>query len=97
MVTIEYVNKLIGKIFKILPLFEEKNEGLSQYIHSINYEIYGLQYVVEKEDIPTITSLIGILEHFYDDSLQPDPDIKVIRREVLHCIDLIEKSFGVGD
>lgn len=97
MITIEYINSLKNKFYKMLCLFEENNEGLSQNIDSLSYEIYGLQYLVEKEKIPALISLISILEHFYDDSLQPSVDIKVIKREVFHCMDLIEKSFGVGD
>ncbi len=95
--TVEYIDRLKNSVFKILCLFEENNEGLSQNIDSLIYEMYGLQYIVSKEKIPVIISLISILEHFYDDSIQPEPDIKVIRREVFHCMDLIEKSFKVGD
>lgn len=96
-ITNEYVNSLKNKFYKLLCLFEENNEGLSQNIDSLIYEIYGLQYLVEKEKVPVVISLISILEHFYDDSIQPEVDIKVIRREVFHCMDLIEKTFGVGD
>jgi hypothetical protein len=95
--TVEYVNTLKNKVFKILPLFESNNIGLPQYIDSLIYEIYGLQYVIEKEYHYAITTLNSILEHFYDDSVQPEVDIKQIRREVLHCLDFIEKSFKVGD
>jgi len=96
-ITNEYVTSLINKFYKLLCLFEEENIGLPQNIDSLIYEIYGLQYLVEENQIPTVVTLISILEHFYDDSLQSTVDIKVIKREVFHCMDLIEKSLRVGD
>ncbi|MGM7720496.1 hypothetical protein [Metabacillus sp. Hm71] len=95
--TKEYVKSLKDKFYKLLCLFEERNTGLTQYIDSLNYEIYGLQYLVDKDKTQSVISLICILEHFYDDSLHPEVDLKVIRREIFHCMDLIEKTFGVGD
>lgn len=96
-ITVEYVAKLKNSIFKILPLAEEKNDGLLQYIDSLIYEIYGLQYLVEKDKQDILMRIVSILEHFYDDFIQPEYDINVIRREVFHCLDLIKKSFKVGD
>lgn len=84
-----YSESLKNSCFKILCLFEENNKGLTQYIDSLIYELHGLQYLLA--DGSKLISLISILEHFYDDSLQADFDISVIRREVFHCIDMIEK------
>jgi len=92
---VEYVSYLKDGFFKILCLFEEKNQGLSRYIESFSYELYGLQYLID--DKKEIITLLSILEHFYDDSLAPEPDIKIIRGEVFHCISLINKMFKVGD
>lgn len=89
-----YIKKLKNRIFKILPLFEEKNEGIATYIDSIIYEVYGLQYVVEEEVKPLIISILSILKHFHDDSLKSDVNIRQIKREVFHCLDLIEKYYG---
>lgn len=92
----EYIDYLKGGFYKCLCLFEEKNDGLSTYIDSFSYEVYGLQYLVEDGD-RIITTLLCILEHFYDDSIEPEPDIKIIRSEVFHCINLVDKLFKVGD
>ncbi|KOS61437.1 hypothetical protein FJQ98_16690 [Lysinibacillus agricola] len=90
-----YVNYLKDRFYETLCLFEEKNEGLPRYIESFSYELYGLQYLVE--DTVTVITLLNILEHFYDDSLAPKPDIKVIRGEVFRCISLINRMFKVGE
>lgn len=94
-ISVEYIKYLKDRFYETLCLFEEKNDGLSRYIESFSYELYGLQYLVE--DTKTIITLLSILEHFYDDSLAPEPDVKVIRGEVFHCISLINRMFKVGD
>jgi len=92
----EYFEYLKGGFYKCLCLFEETNEGLSSYINSFSYEIYGLQYLIDDKKEIVIT-LLSILEHFYDDSLEPKPNIKVIRSEVFRCISLINNLSKVGD
>jgi len=92
----EYVEYLKGGFYKCLCLFEESNTGLSSYINSFSYEIYGLQYLIDDKKEIVIT-LLSVLEHFFDDSLEPNHDIKVIRSEVFRCISLINKLFEVGD
>lgn len=89
-----YIEKLKGRLFKILPLMEEKNEGITSYIDSLIYEIYGLQYLVESDKQPFIISVLCILEHLYDDSLQAEINLRQVKREVFHCLDLFEKHYG---
>lgn len=91
MITQRYISTLKDKLYKVLCLFEENNLGLTIYIDTLIYEVYGLYYLVEEPDEAKITSLICILEHFYDDSLQPVPDLTEIRREVFHSMSLVEK------
>jgi len=84
-----YSESLKNSFYKILCLFEEKNQGLTQYIGSLIYELHGLKYLLADES--KLISLIAIAEHLYDDSLQADVDLSEIKREVFHCIDMIEK------
>lgn len=95
-ITLSYVKRLKNSIFKILPLFEEGNDGLTQYLDSLIYELCGLHNMLENDKSSTLLSVIAILEHFYDDSLSANVDINLIRREVLHCLDIIDKTF-VGE
>lgn len=95
-INIEYLDYLKGGFYKILCLFEEDNERLPQYISSLSYELYGLQYLIENKT-ENIFILLSILEHFYDDSLEPNPDISLIRKEVFRCMRIIDETFKVGD
>ena len=89
-----YIDKLKDRLFKILPLMEEKNEGITSYIDSLSYEIYGLQYLIDENAQPLIITILSILEHLYDDSLQPEINLRQVKRELFHCLDLIEKHYG---
>lgn len=96
-VTKTHVEKLKGKVFKVLYLFEDENEGLTTYIHSTMYELEGLRRRVNVTQESMLLSVISGLEHMYDDSLAPDPDIEVIKREVMGYMSLLDKMFEHGD
>lgn len=91
MVNQKYLSTLKDKFYKVLCLFEEKNEGLTKYIDSLIYELYGLYYLLDGENQSKVTTLMCILEHMYDDSLQVDGNLEEIRREIFHSMSLIEK------
>ena len=89
-----YFEVLINKVYKILPLYEEKSETVGQYIESLLYEITGNQEaIIMINDDGQYASLIGTLE-----SLREFIDVKKIKREVFKCIRIIEslnrKYFG---
>ena len=92
-ITPSHVEYLRRKVFKILYLFEENNDGLSKYIHSLMYEIHGLKNLLEESKIPQFDSVLSILYHMYEDSYKTNVDMQNIRSEVFHCSDLIKKSF----
>lgn len=89
----QYFDYLIDKIFKILPLFEEQNKGLSQNIDSlVDYELKGLQiYLIEMGKSNDFTSLLltlkSLSQHISDDKM----DHKELRREVFKCITIVRK------
>lgn len=95
-ITRTHIKKLKDKIFKILPLFQSENEGLTKYIGSLIYELEGLQNRMSDEKGSMLITIVSILEHMYDDSLEPKPDIEIIKSEVFGCLTLIEKMFS-GD
>jgi len=95
-ITPKHVEKLKNKVFKILPLFQSENVGLTRYIDSLIYELEGLRNRLNEEQESMMITIISVLEHMYDDSLSPSPDIDIIKREVFSNISLIEKMFN-GD
>lgn len=87
-----YLDVLINRCFKIIPLFEESNQWLPQYIGSLIYELKGLENVIEGlEDSARFVSLLATLESIYDEALFDDNSYESIRREVFKCIDIIKK------
>jgi len=86
-----HYKKLQGKIYKIYMFFTEGNEGLTTYISSLIYELEGLDNRLNDKQHSILITVISILEHFYDDSFAPEPDLLTIRREWLNCLNLIDK------
>jgi hypothetical protein len=87
-----YSSSLIDRVFKILPLFEEKNEGLYKYVQSLIYELNGIFYVVDKLKYNAeYLILLATLESLSDDVMFSDVKSDVIKREVFKCIDIIKR------
>lgn len=85
-----YLDSAVDKIFKILPLYEEKNETLDEYIESLILELRGFvsEYgnVGVTDYISVISTLEGIRNMAKDRGNQPK-----IKREVFKCIEIIKK------
>lgn len=92
-----HYKRLQGKVYKIFMFFTEGNEGLTTYIDSLIYELEGLDHRLNDKQHSILVTVISLLEHFYDDSLSPDPDLKTIRREWLNCMSLLDKIAKYGD
>jgi hypothetical protein len=87
-----YKRALVDRVYKILPLYEESNDGLFANIQSLVYELHGLLNVIESlNHNANYLSLIATLESLSDDSLFFDLEKEVVKREVFKCIDLIKK------
>lgn len=97
MIRQSHYEKLKDKVFKVYPFFVEKNKGLTTYIDSLLYEFRGLMHELNDTQASMLQTVISIFEHFYDDSLAPNPDLKTIRREWLNCLNLIDKIAEFGD
>lgn len=102
----EYINKLTDRTFKILPLFEENNVGLTLYIKSLIFELNGLPHVIN--DLNNLDSeyisLLATLESLYDEAVLNNDDEKthsLIRREVFKSMNIVkligEKATESGD
>lgn len=87
-----YLEVSKNRLFKILPLIEEENEGVYHYVDSFLFELYGLQYVIRgvKESSNYISLLCG-LESVLDETIVQDRDIKFIRSEIFKLLGLLDK------
>lgn len=82
-----YLERLINKVFKLLPLKEEDNPTLDIYLESLQYELIGGKNVLLKlSHNPEYLSLILSLE-----SLNYIDDLELYKRKIFECIGIIKK------
>lgn len=87
-----YLEVSKSRVFKILPLIEEKNEGLHHYVDSLLFELYGLQNVINGvKDSYTYLSLLCGLESILNEISMNERDFKFIRSEIFKMIGLVNK------
>ena len=89
-----YLNSVVNSVFKILPLWEEQNVGVSTYIESLLFELYGLEEVVALENSPEYISLLSTLESVKKEVSKKDSKKSIIKREVFKCINIIKNMVG---
>lgn len=90
-----YLIQLKDRVWKILPMYEEKNETIEEYIDSVNFELFGLR------------GLIGELPHgiWYVKSLATLEQLKVetrligkqkkVKKEIFKVLNTIDKQIDV--
>lgn len=88
---IDYLLTLQDSIFKILPLYEEKNEFLIDYINETIDEVIYVKRIIE--DLPRGTWYIKTLSNL-ESLLQKvnENNHKVVRKKVLYTTNLIGKE-----
>lgn len=80
----EYFNVLIGKCFKLLPLYEEQNDNIEIYLKSLLLELCGGNRLIVEDTL--FLELINNLE-----SLSLVKNKKTFRSQVLKCTNLCKK------
>lgn len=82
----QYFKQLVGKTFKILPLFEENSPTLGSYIQSYQRELIGNSYLFELlKDEPKFITLLTTIEYL----AKADYSHDTCKKEVLKCTNLI--------
>ena len=88
---VPYFNSMVGKVFKVLPLYDEGNLGINTYIESLLFELYGLQKAVVLADIEKdYVSLVSTLESVESELAKIDINKQVLKRELFKCIDIVK-------
>ena len=90
-----YLEALVGRFFKILPMKEAGEETLPEYLDSLRCELIGMMYLVEDLNYDDrLASLIFVIECL----IEEDCDVDFVRREVFKsiktCKKLREQYFG---
>ena len=86
-VKIFFDSRLVNNIYKILPLFEEKNIGFYDYVDSLIIEISGVEQYIDIEDT-NIISLIGVLKTISCIDYEIETNHAIVKREVFKAIKL---------
>lgn len=89
-IIISYLNGSVNGIYKILPLFEEKNVGVDTYIESLLFHLYKLKKVVLLPYGHEYVTLLATLESLKDEIKKPDSEHAVVKREVFKCINIVK-------
>lgn len=80
-----YLTKLIGRIFKIIPMNEERVGTLDTYVDSLLREILGNAKLFLGEELLSVSGTLNGLDYKNHKSLKSD---------VFKAIELIEKAKG---
>jgi hypothetical protein len=91
---LNYLNTVVNSVFKILPLYEEKNVGLETYVESLLFELYGLEKVVSMDSSYEYVSLLSTLESVKMEVVREDSKKTTVKREVFKCINIIKNMVG---
>lgn len=83
-----YLDFLVGKVWKILPMREEENQHLQEYMEGLQRELIGSMSLIDdlKYDGYFIT-LLNKIEFLINE----DYSHEVCRKEVFASIDIIKK------
>lgn len=84
---ISYLQNLVNKVYKVLPMKEEQCVTLTSYLLSLKNELigcYNLWQVLEDE--PQFLAVVNIIEYLASEEY----DVAVCKREVFKAIRLIE-------
>lgn len=85
----KYMRGLVDRFFKILPLWEDNEESLSEYLDSLLLELEGfngLMYALH--DDRDFVTLLAILRYFID---YPETNTHTVKREVFRAISICNK------
>jgi|SRR6185312_13523338 len=87
---IEYFERLIGGVWKILPLYEEENIGIKSYVDSLTRGIANLENVIRISCSYEYLSLLTTLKVVEEELAKKDSNKAIIKRELFKSIDIIK-------
>ena len=81
----DYLDKLKGRIFKILPMYETKIKTLPSYVSALTFEIEGVKKVTDEYDGAWLVQTKGILKNLEEEVLKEE-NVDLIRSKVLGLV-----------
>ena len=60
---LHYLERTVGKLYKILPLKESGEASIHEYLDSLRSELVGVELIEELSDQPYYVSIVGIVTY----------------------------------
>lgn len=91
-----YFKSLVNQFFKILPMRENNEPSLQEYMNSLMIELVGIRDLIEAiGNDPLYLRLIALLEYLIN---HPECSVRITKREVFKAISICNKlSNGVSN
>lgn len=84
----DYIQHLISRVYKILPLKEEGEKSLSVYVESFLRELVGCSELFpELSEDPMFVTLLATLTYLQNHDLE----VHIVRQEVFKSISVVKK------
>lgn len=84
----QYINKLIGRFYKILPLKESGEASLEKYMTSLLREMLGCcELIAELRFDDRYLSLLSILQYHIDNNA----DVTTVKSDVFKSISMLKQ------
>lgn len=90
-----YLIQLKDRVWKILPMYEEENETIADYIESVNFELHGLRGLIG--DLPHgiwYVKSLATLNQLMIETTEKDRQKKV-KKEIFKVLNTIDKQIDV--
>ncbi len=83
-----YMNALVNRFYKILPIKESGEDTLKLYLESLQREMIGLRdLIVFIQDDDRYLTLLAIVQYF----INHDTDVGTVRTDVFRAISILKK------
>lgn len=95
---VQYLNNLKNRIYKILPMCEEKNANVLEHINTTLFEVKGLFSVIPSAKtsvwhIRTVSVLSNLSENYSVTQLHNHETCrKEVRREILNLLNIVDRE-----
>lgn len=90
---VEYMHSLKGSIFKILPLYEEGVDTLTDHIKSVIFEVYNVRKITPDYNGAWLVEAQAVLNGLLDECTKED-NKPLIKSKVFGLIASIEKQIS---
>lgn len=90
-----YLIQLKDRVWKILPMYEEENETITDYIESVNFELQGLRGLIGElpHGIWYVKSLATLNQLKIETSIQGKQ--KKVKKEIFKILNTIDKQIDI--